>query len=97
MSDMHGFSQLGEILKKTLQAAGIAERLEKQSAITAWPEIVGQALAENAIPIKIDKDTLIVRAKSAAWRNELIFFKPQILAKIAERIGKDKIKDIVFY
>ncbi len=97
MSATHGFSQIGEILKKALQSAGIAERLEKQTAITAWPEIVGRTLAENAIPIKIEKDTLIVRAKSAAWRNELIFLKPQILAKIAERIGEDKIKDIVFY
>ncbi len=97
MSAVHGFSQIGEIIKKSLQSSGIAERLEKQSVIAEWPAIVGQLLADNAVPIRIEKDTLIVRAKSAAWRNELIFFKPQILAKIAERIGEDKIRDIVFY
>lgn len=93
----HGLTQIGEIIKKSLQSAGISERLEKQSVITSWPEIVGQALAENATPIKIDKDVLKVQAKSAAWRNELVFFKNLIMKKIADRIGENKINDIVFY
>ena len=89
--------RIGELLKKTLQSAGIAERVDRQAAITFWEEIVGRKLAEKTRALRVEKDVLKVKVVSAPWRNELIFFKEDILKKIAARIGEGKINDIYFY
>jgi predicted nucleic acid-binding Zn ribbon protein len=89
--------RIGALLKKTLQAAGIAERVDRQAAITFWEEIVGQKLAEKTKALRVEKDVLKVKVVSAPWRNELIFFKEDILKKIAAKIGEGKINDIYFY
>jgi len=89
--------RIGDLLKKTLQSAGIAERVDRQTAVAFWEEIVGPKLAEKTKALRVEKDILKVKVASAPWRNEMVFFKEDILKKIAERIGKDKINDIVFY
>lgn len=89
--------RIGELVRKTLESAGIAERVDKQKAVAFWPEIVGFGLAQKTTAVRIEKDVLMVKVVSAPWRNELIFFKEAILKKIAERIGDGKINDIHFY
>ena len=89
--------RIGELLKKTLQSAGIADRVDRQAAVTFWEEIVGPKLAEKTRALRVEKDILKVKVASAPWRNEMVFFKEEILKKIAERIGKGKINDIIFY
>lgn len=89
--------RIGELLKKTLQSAGIAERVDRQAAVTFWEEIVGPKLAEKTRALRVEKDVLKVKVASAPWRNEMVFFKEEILKKIAEKIGEGKIKDIIFY
>jgi len=89
--------KIGELIRKTLQSIGIAERVDKQAIVAFWPEIVGQKLAEKTAAIKIEKDILKVKVVNAPWRNELVFFKDEILQKISARIGEGKIRDIYFY
>ena len=89
--------RIGDLLKKTLQSAGVAERVDRQTAVAFWAEIVGPKLAEKTRALRVENDLLKVKVVSAPWRNELIFFKAAILKKIAERIGEGKINDIYFY
>ncbi|MCD6162770.1 MAG: DUF721 domain-containing protein [candidate division Zixibacteria bacterium] len=89
--------RIGDLLKKTLESAGIADKVDRQMAVAFWTEIVGPQLAQKTTALKVEKDVLKVRAVSSPWRNELIFFKKVILKKIAERIGEGKINDIYFY
>ena len=88
--------KIGDLLRKALQSVGIAERIDKQMAVTFWPEIVGEKLAEKSTAVRVEKDVLKVKVDSAPWRNELVFFKEDILKKIAARIGEGKINDIYF-
>ena len=88
--------KIGDLIRKSLQSVGIAEKIEKQMAIVHWAEIVGEKLAEKTTAIKVEKDVLKVKVVSASWRNELVFFKEDILKKIAARIGDGKINDIYF-
>ena len=89
--------RIGELLKQTLQTAGMAERVDRQAAVAFWEEIVGPKLAEKTKALRVEKDILKVKVVSAPWRNEMVFLKETILAKVAERIGEGKIKDIIFY
>jgi predicted nucleic acid-binding Zn ribbon protein len=88
--------KIGDLLKKALQSVGIAERIDKQMAVAFWAEIVGEKLAEKSTAVRVEKDVLKVKVDSAPWRNELVFFKEDILKKIAARIGEGKINDIYF-
>lgn len=89
--------RIGELLKKTLKSAGIADRVDRQAAVAFWEEIVGPKLAEKTRALRVEKDILKVKVASSPWRNEMVFLKEDILKKIAERIGKGKINDIIFY
>ncbi|NLI16412.1 MAG: DUF721 domain-containing protein [candidate division Zixibacteria bacterium] len=89
-------SKIGDLIRQSLQSAGIAERVEKQMAVAHWPEIVGDILAQKTTAVKVEKDILKVKVVNAPWRNELVFFKEEILKKIAARIGDGKINDIYF-
>ena len=89
--------RIGSFFRKTLESAGIADRVDRQMAVAFWEEIVGEKLASKTKALKVEKDVLKVRVVSSSWRNELVFFKKEILKKIAKRIGKGKINDIYFY
>jgi predicted nucleic acid-binding Zn ribbon protein len=89
--------RIGDLLKKTLQSAGLAERVDRQTAVAFWAEIVGPKLAEKTRALRVENDVLKVKVSSAPWRNEMVFFKEDILKKIAEKIGPNKINDIIFY
>jgi predicted nucleic acid-binding Zn ribbon protein len=79
-----------------MQRLGITARLEKQSAVTAWAEVVGPKIAEETKALSIDGDVLVVKVNRAAWRQQLTFMKPDLLAKLESVIGKGRISDIKF-
>jgi hypothetical protein len=64
-------------------AAGMTE------IVAAWPEAVGEAIAQNAWPARIGRDgTLHVHAADAIWAFEL----GQRAQEIAERVGVERIR-----
>jgi len=79
-----------------LSKMGIAERLRRQQAVTRWKEAVGEIIGAQTEALKIDGDTLVVKVYQAAWRQQLIFLKDELLAKLENEIGKELIKDIRF-
>ena len=57
--------------------------------VAAWPEAVGEAIAQNAWPARISRDgTLHVHAADAIWAFEL----GQRAQEIAERVGVERIR-----
>ena len=61
---------------------GMPELLE------AWPEVVGREIARNAWPARIARDrTLHVAMTSSAWAFELSQLAPEILGRLAVRLG----------
>jgi hypothetical protein len=48
-------SKIGDLIRQSLQSAGIAERVEKQMAVAHWPEIVGDILAQKQRPSRSKK------------------------------------------
>ena len=89
--------RIGTLLRKTLESAGIADKVDRQMAVAFWEDIVGSKLASKTTALKVEKDVLKVKVISSSWRNELVFLKKAILKKVARRIGKGKINDIYFY
>jgi predicted nucleic acid-binding Zn ribbon protein len=56
--------------------------------VGAWPEAVGQAIADNAWPARVARDgTLHVATSSSAWAFELTQLSETVLARLADELG----------
>lgn len=87
---------IGQALQELAQSLGIDKKLQQYEAVTEWAAIVGQQIAKETEPVKIEKGVLIVRVRTSVWRNELNMRKQEIMAKLNRHIGSDAIKEIRF-
>lgn len=91
-------SSAGQILARVLKRHGLDEKLAKYQFVQYWPQIVGKAIAERAMPEAIRNKTLVVRVESSAWAQELSFQKIVIKNRLNKFLGAEQaINDIHFY
>lgn len=88
--------KIGNVILEALSKMGFAERLQKQSAVIKWKEIVGDTIAAETEALRIDGNTLVVKVHQAAWRQQLTYLKEGLLAKLTAELGDDSIEDIRF-
>jgi hypothetical protein len=86
---------LGDVVRVELTALGLAERLREAEIWSLWPEVVGQAVAARATPLRIIKGVLTVAVSSGPWKQELAFLKGMIIEKLNDRLGGEVVKEIV--
>jgi hypothetical protein len=56
--------------------------------VRAWPQIVGETIAQNAWPARLNsRGVLQVNTSSATWAFELKHLGPQILAKLEQELA----------
>ena len=70
--------------------------LMEYQAFREWNTVVGDLVAQNSVPLKVEKGVLYVSAKNSTWRQELSMQKTQILKKFEARFGPGIIFDIRF-
>ena len=87
---------LKDVLDSFLDKAGLTTGISQQQALLCWEEVVGDTIAKNTTPEKVEHGILIVRTTTPSWRQELLFKKSQIIDKINASLGKQTIKDIRF-
>lgn len=56
-----------------------------------WASIVGPDLADHTRPAAVDGDRLVVSAGDSAWADEFRWLEPEVLARLAEVTGSDRI------
>ncbi len=93
---MKGFASLGESLAELISNLQIEKPLKQGQVLDVWYEVVGQKVAKKTEPIKIEHGKLFVRVTSPSWRNELQFYKRQIIHDLNEQVGEQIVKEIVF-
>ena len=70
--------------------------LLEYEAFREWNTVVGDLVAQNSVPQKVEKGVLYVSVKNSTWRQELSMQKTQILKKFEDRFGPGIITDIRF-
>ena len=79
--------RIGDEVRRELARFGPSAGMTE--IVAAWPEAVGEAIAQNAWPARIARDgTLHVHAADAIWAFEL----GQRAQEIAERVGVERIR-----
>lgn len=79
-----------------LRRFGIDNAIAQNNALNIWNDVVGETVAKNAIPDRVEHGVLIVKVSSPTWRQELYFQKDEIIKKLNNKIGKKVIRDIRF-
>jgi hypothetical protein len=82
--------RIGREVERELARGGSREALPLAALTSAWPEVVGDAIARQAWPLRIARDgTLHVATSSATWANELGFLADEIVERLRARLGPD--------
>ncbi|HUI05429.1 MAG TPA: DUF721 domain-containing protein [Verrucomicrobiae bacterium] len=86
-----------KLVPLVMKRLGLEQRLQQSQAFSLWPNIVGNDIARHAQPVSLHHGVLVVAVDHPVWLQELArFYKPMILQKIQERVGKKAVRDIVF-
>lgn len=80
------------ILKKQF----FAENINEEEVKAAWKEVAGDFIGNNTEPVSAKDGHLVLRVTQPAMRFHLEQMKPELLRKIKDRFGNNKIKSIKF-
>ena len=87
---------IGPVLSRALRRVGLESRVKELRVLLLWNTVVGQEISKRTRAVDFKDSKVFVEVRSATWRNELIFLKPRIIAKLNQAVGKAIVKDIVF-
>jgi predicted nucleic acid-binding Zn ribbon protein len=87
---------ISESLRFLIKDLGFEKRIDQVKVINMWPDIVGENIAKISQAERVFEGILYVKVKSMTWRTELLFQKPKILERIAQKVGENVISDIRF-
>jgi predicted nucleic acid-binding Zn ribbon protein len=63
---------------------------------SAWPLVVGQALAAHTRPVRCHRDCLELTADGKAWQRQLETMQRELCARINQAWGGDLIREVKF-
>ena len=87
-------STLGETLQELVRSLGLTGRLREYDAVNCWPAVVGTHIAEVTEAKGIRNGELVVRVSKAAWRQELLLRKKELIERLNAHLGEEIVRDI---
>lgn len=96
MSGWNVPEKVGSILDGILSDRGYLTLCREYEVVSRWDEIAGATVAKVTRSVKLENSILYVTVKNAAWRQEVSYFKKDLLDKIVKITGCTTIRDIVF-
>ncbi|HUF02108.1 MAG TPA: DUF721 domain-containing protein [Gaiellaceae bacterium] len=80
--------RLGREIERELGRHGGGGSAVVSQIVAVWPEVVGDAVARNAWPLRVGRDgTLHVATTSSTWAFELDRLSPEIAERLERRLG----------
>lgn len=79
-----------------LQVYKLRRKFDETSLIVAWPEMMGNAVANRTKDIFIRDRKLFIRLESAVIKNDLMMMRTDIIEKMNEKAGNSIIDEIIF-
>ncbi len=70
--------------------------LELLKVFEIWGSAVGRVIADNSRPTAYKGSILMVDVISSAWIHQLHFLKKDLISKVNQALGSEKITDIKF-
>ena len=93
-----GLEKVVSIIPKALHELGSKQEREfyQHWVLWHWADIVGEAYAENVKAVRIERSSLYVYCRNAAWSNETRYQMPRIIQQVNNYAGGEMVKEIRF-
>jgi len=90
-----GEYSLGDAMKKFLNQSQLKGSIQALQIEEVWEQIMGKTVARYTDKIQIHGQTLYINTTVAPLRQELLYQKDKIIARVNEALGEKCIKDVV--
>ncbi len=87
--------QFGNILNQYIRELGIEKPIAKYKALQIWNKVVGEKISRVTEPKSLSNGKMLVKVKNDVWRNELIFYKSDIIQSLNRELGSNMVRDII--
>ena len=85
--DVRDPQPLGRLARELAKKRGWSGQVAEGTVLGNWSAVVGQQIADHAMPTALSDGVLSVAAESTAWATQLRMIQAQLLAKIAAAVG----------
>lgn len=89
--------QIGDIVNEYLKKENLDLALDEHRASALWPQIVGAGINRYTVTRWVKDGVMHVQLSSAPLRNELMLNRSRVIQLINDALGREVIKEIVFY
>ena len=89
--------QIGDLIRLTIEKAGVAERFDGQKVCYLWPEVVGPTINRYTTRRWVSRDELHVAIASGPLKTELAYMSEGIVKRLNELAGRHVISKIVIH
>lgn len=88
--------RFGALIGREIKRQGWQQRVSVARIMNAWPELVGDKIAEHTRPVRYEEETqiLVVECDSTPWTTQLRYMQTVILQAIAKRAGEDVVAQL---
>ncbi|MBD0294338.1 MAG: DUF721 domain-containing protein [Flavisolibacter sp.] len=90
-----GQYSINEAIKQFLNGSRLKGSMQALQIEAVWEQIMGKTIAHYTDKISIINHTLFITTQVAPLKQELLFQKEKIIARINEALGTNEIKEIV--
>ena len=87
---------IDKIIDKMMKAWGLEGKMKEMDIINAWPELMGQGIAQRTEKIYIRNKVLHIKLNSSVMRDELSYGKQVIIERVNQKAGMEMITDVWF-
>ena len=96
MTGSREVKRAGDILSRVIESLNLRRGLAGWQAVGIWAEIAGGQHARHTRAVRFSSGRLFVEVDSSARMAQLCMEKPELLRKIANSVGTDVVRDLVF-
>lgn len=85
-----------DLLSQIVQRQGWSKKMSVGQIMNAWPELVGDKIAEHCEPVRYhaEQQRLIIQCDSTSWATQLRLMQQRILQNIARKVGNDVVATV---
>jgi hypothetical protein len=89
-------TEISLLLPAILRQIQVHGEFTESLVLALWRCIVGETLAQHTQPTRLHRSTLVISVPSETWRKELFALRFEILKRLEQFLGKERITAVEF-
>lgn len=87
---------LGTVIQSVIDRLGLRQHINEARIIETWATLAGPQVNGVTSSVWLKGETLFVKIRSAAWRQELHLRRRDWRQRLNDELGEELVKEIVF-